>query len=268
MQVNYNIIKNMDCVKGIKELPKEIIDLTITSPPYDELRNYNGYSWSFEELVNELYRVTKDGGVVVWVVNDQTKNYSETCTSFKQALYFKEIGFNLFDTMIWFKPNQFQFGSKISYKQSFEYMFVFSKGKPKSINLLKDIPSKCEGQKTTGIRKDKGGIKRGYKKDFLVPPTKKRDNVWSINVSSEKNGHPAVFPLNLAKDHILSWSNENDLILDPFMGSGTTAVACIKTNRKYIGFEISKEYCDIAQKRINKETEYSLFNFIKESETK
>ena len=248
-----NKVHNSDCIEGMKLLPDNYIDLTVTSPPYDDLRTYNGFSWDFEATAKELYRVTKQGGVVVWVVNDQTKKYNETCTSFKQALYFQAIGFNLFDTMIWFKPNQFQFGSKISYKQSFEYMFVFSKGKPKTIHLLKDIPAKCAGQTTTGVRKEKGGIERGYKKEFIVPSTKKRDNVWMINVSSEKNGHPAVFPLQLAKDHILSWSNEGDVVLDPFIGSGTTAIAALTLNRNYIGFEISKEYCDLANSRITTE---------------
>lgn len=245
-----NRIHNIDCVKGMSRLPDSSVDLTITSPPYDNMRTYNGFSWDFEATAKELYRITKQGGVVVWVVNDQTKNYNETCTSFKQALFFQSIGFNLFDTMIWFKPNQFQFGSKISYKQSFEYMFVFSKGKPKTTHLLKDIPAKCAGQTTTGVQKQKGGIERGYKKDFIVPPTKKRDNVWAINVSSEKNGHPAVFPEQLVKDHMLSWSNEGDIVLDPFAGSGTTAKIALLNNRRYIGFEISKEYCEIAEKRI------------------
>lgn len=248
--LEFNKIYNMDCIDGMKMIPDGSVDLTVTSPPYDDLRTYNGFCFDFEETAKELYRVTKQGGVVVWVINDQTKKYDETCTSFKQALYFKSIGFNLFDTMIWFKPNQFQFGSKISYKQSFEYMFVFSKGKPKTINLLKDIPAKCAGQTTTGIRKEKGGIERGYKKEFIVPPTKKRDNVWFINVSSEKNGHPAVFPEQLAKDHILSWSNPGDTVLDPFSGSGTTAKMALLNNRKYIGFEISEEYCRISADRI------------------
>lgn len=246
-----NKIHNIDCVKGMEKLPNESIDLTITSPPYDELRTYNGFSWNFEETAKQLYRITKNGGVLVWVVNDQTRKYNETGTSFKQALYFQSIGFNLFDTMIWFKPNQFQFGSKISYKQSFEYMFVFSKGKPKTIHLLNDIPSKCAGQSTTGVQKSKGGIERGYKREFIVPKTKKRDNVWSINVSSEKNGHPAAFPEKLVTDHILSWSDEGDIVLDCFMGSGTTAISCINNNRNYIGFELSKEYCGICEKRIN-----------------
>ena len=132
-------------------------------------------------------------------------------------------------------------------------MFVFSKGKPKTIHLLKDIPAKCAGQTTTGVRKEKGGIERGYKKEFIVPSTKKRDNVWMINVSSEKNGHPAVFPLQLAKDHILSWSNEGDTVLDPFMGSGTTAKMALQTGRKCIGIEISAEYCEIIKERCEKE---------------
>jgi site-specific DNA-methyltransferase (adenine-specific) len=248
--IELNRIYNMDCVEGMRLLPDEFVDLTVTSPPYDDLRKYNGFQWDFEATARELFRITKNGGVVVWVVNDQTSKYNETCSSFMQALYFRECGFNLFDTMIWFKPNQFQFGSKISYKQSFEYMFVFSKGKPKVTNLLKDVPAKCAGQTTTGIQKEKGGIKRGYKKDFVVPQTKKRDNVWAINVSGEKNGHPAVFPEKLANDHILSWSDKGDIVLDPFSGSGTTAKMAMLNGRNYIGFELSKDYCEIAEKRV------------------
>ena len=244
-----NKIYNMDCVEGMKQLPDNYVDLTVTSPPYDNLRNYNGFSWNFEETAKELYRITKQGGVVVWVVSDATIKGSETGTSFKQALYFKDVGFNLHDTMIWFKPNCFNFGSNNCYKQSFEYMFIFSKGKPKTINLIKDIKAKEAGKKLKGARKHADG-QRDIAPDFICSDYKRRFKVWGINVQSQTYGHPAVFPEQLAKDHIISWSNEGDIVLDPFMGSGTTAVATVETGRKYIGFEISKEYCDIADKRM------------------
>ena len=244
-----NKIHNMDCVEGMKLLPDNSVDLTITSPPYDDLRTYNGFSWNFEQTAQELYRVTKTGGVVVWIVNDKTDKGDETGTSFRQALYFKECGFNLHDTMIWFKPNAFNFGSNNCYKQSFEYMFVFSKGKPKSINLIKDVKAKSAGRVLKGARKHEDGS-RDTVPDFVCSDYKKRYNVWAINVASNTSGHPAVFPEMLVRDHILSWSNEGDTVLDPFMGSGTTGVVSKRLTRNYIGFELSKEYCEIAEERI------------------
>lgn len=251
-----NKIINCDCVRGMKQLPCECIDLTVTSPPYDNLRNYNGFEWDFKATAKELYRVTKTGGVVVWVVGDATIKGSETASAFKQALYFKECGFNLHDTMIWFKPNCFNFGSNNCYKQSFEYMFVFSKGKPKTINLIKDVKAKEAGKTLKGARKHANG-KRDIVPNFKCAEYKRRFNVWAINVQSKTNGHPAVFPEQLAQDHIKSWSNAGDVVLDPFMGSGTTAKMAVLNNRQYIGFEISGQYCEIAKQRV-KEAEESL----------
>jgi site-specific DNA-methyltransferase (adenine-specific) len=211
------------------------------------LREYKGFSWDFDGVVNQLYRVTKDGGVVVWIVGDATVDGSETCSSFRQALRFREVGFNLHDTMIWFKPNAMPQVDKTRYTQSFEYMFVFSKGKPKTTNL-RMIPTKNGGRgmswsKTNdqSIKKTGGGIINKDRIDF---------NVFFQTVGDKSYGHPAIFPLQLVKDHIASWSNSGELVLDPFMGSGTTGVACVELNRNFIGFEISQEYCDIANKRI------------------
>jgi DNA modification methylase len=244
-----NKIYNMDCVQGMKLLDDCSVDLTVTSPPYDNLRTYKRFEWNFKATAKELYRVTKQGGVVVWIVGDATVKGSETGTSFKQALYFKEIGFNLHDTMIWFKPNCFNFGSNNCYKQSFEYMFVFSKGKPKAINLIKDIPNASAGKVMKGGRKHSDGS-RDIVPNFVGSEYKRRFNVWSINVSAKTYGHPAIFPEQLAKDHIVSWSNEGDIVLDPFLGSGTTAKMALLNNRNFIGFELSQEYCKIAEKRI------------------
>lgn len=245
-----NKVLQGDCLEVMKSFDDNSIDLTVTSPPYDNLRTYNGYSFDFEGIAKELYRVTKQGGVVVWVVGDATIKGSETGTSFKQALYFKEIGFNLHDTMIWHKPNCFNFGSNACYRNSFEYMFVLSKGRIKTINLIKDTPTKSNGKVSKGARKHSNGV-RDIVPDFTVGELKKRDNVWDINVKSENNGHPAVFPEKLALDHILSWSNEGDTILDPMAGSGTTLKMAKKNNRKYIGIEISQEYIEIINKRLS-----------------
>ena len=250
-----NKIYNMDCLDGLKQMDDNFIDLTITSPPYDDLRTYNGYSFEFEDIAKELYRVTKEGGVVVWIVGDKTKNGDETGTSFKQALYFKEIGFNLHDTMIYKKDGCGACGSNKSYIQSFEYMFVFVKGKIKTYNLLYDRQNKKVVKTTTnGNRINRKGDKRTIEtKQFG-----RRFNIWEYStanqvVTKDKMAyrHPAIFPEQLAKDHILSWSNEGDVVMDIFMGSGTTAKMCKLTNRNYIGFEISKEYRDIAEERLN-----------------
>lgn len=245
-----NKIYNMDCVEGMKQLPDNSIDLTVTSPPYDNLRKYNGFSWDFESVAKELYRVTKNGGVVVWVVGDATIKGSETGTSFKQALFFKECGFNLHDTMI-YEKKQACFGSNLCYLQSFEYMFIFSKGKPKSINLIYDRPNKLQGTasvaKGSKMKNEHGKVER---RNIEYKEYGRRKNIWTYGVGGGNTGHPAVFPEQLAKDHIISWSNKGNTVLDPFMGSGTTAKAALESGRNYIGFEISKEYCEIANNRL------------------
>jgi len=239
----------------IKQLDDNSIDLTVTSPPYDNLRDYKGYSWDFEGLAKELHRVTKEGGVVVWVVGDATINGSETGTSFKQALYFKEIGFNIHDTMI-YKKHNFSNPASNRYHQIFEYMFIFSKKLPNTFNAIKDRINKYAGYLGTWgnnivVKKDGTKKKRPRK---IISDYGLRHNIWEYitgKIQTDTNiYHPAVFPEQLAHDHIISWSNEGDIILDPFMGSGTTAIACLKTKRKFIGFEISQEYCDIARDRI------------------
>ncbi len=244
--LDINKIYNMDCLKGLKLLDDNSIDLTVTSPPYDNLRRYNGYSFDFENIAKELYRVTKDGGVVVWVVGDSTIKNSETGTSFKQALYFKECGFNLHDTMIYAKTSQPR--QKTRYEQQFEYMFVLVKGKIATFNPIK-IKSKNGGKLVKRTCRDNGGDKL-IQSCNLVSEYKLKGNIWEYGSKQNKTKHPAVFPEQLASDHIISWSNENDTILDPFIGSGTTAKMAKLNNRNYIGFEISKEYCDIAEERL------------------
>ena len=242
-----------DNLEYLKQTKENTFDMTVTSPPYDNLRDYKGYSWNFEELAKELYRTTKQGGVVVWVVGDATINGSETGSSFRQALYFMECGFNLHDTMIWHKPNSFNFGSNLCYIQSFEYMFVFSKGKPKSISFIKDRKSNNAGKSFSGKSKGKNGEEIKNHKIKKTELYKKRYNLWKINVGQKEGDHPAIFPERLAYDHIISWSNENDLVFDPFMGSGTTAKMAERSNRRWIGCEISKEYCEITKRRLENE---------------
>jgi DNA modification methylase len=253
MEIN-NKIYNEDCLVTMSKMEDNCVDLIITSPPYDELRTYNGYSFKFEDVAKELYRVTKNGGVVVWVVGDATINGSESGTSFRQALYFKEIGFNLHDTMIYQKAN-FSNPSINRYHQIFEYMFIFSKGSPKTFNPIKDRLNITQGGsvgKNTSRQKD-GSLKVNTKR--TNDKYGMRYNIWRMKTVGQENmgkslPHPAMFPMRLAKDHILSWSNEGDLVYDPFIGSGTTAIASINLSRNYLGSDISKEYCDITEQRI------------------
>lgn len=247
--MDMNKIYNMDCLEGMKKLPNDSIDLTVTSPPYDKLRKYKGFSWDFKSVAKELYRITKPGGVVVWIVSDSTINGSETGTSFKQALFFKEIGFNIYDTMIWLKPSPAA-PTESRYYDVFEYMFILSKGRPKTLNLLCDRKNKSAGNVSNCETRSGREQRRTLSKKRVVKEYSRRFNVWEVARELNKTKHPAVFPERLANDHILSWSNKGDVVLDPFCGSGTTAKMAMLTGRKFIGFEISAEYCDIAEKRI------------------
>ena len=255
--IETNYIHTGDNVEFMRTLPDGCIDLTVTSPPYDNLRTYNGYSFDFESVANELYRITKNGGIVVWVVGDKTDKGSETGVSFAQALYFKKIGFNLHDTMIFMKRNPVPQVKSMRYTQKFEYMFVLSKGKPKTCNYLTE-PTLHPHKKTvrkgdSEFRKQSADSNAG--KITPIKESKLRSNVWEYSVGTPvanefTRKHPATFPEQLAKDHIISWSNEGDVVFDPFLGSGTTAKMALINNRKYIGCEISAEYVEIAKERI------------------
>ena len=259
LQINKNY--NMDCLEGIKLLDDNCIDLVITSPPYDELRKYNGYSFDFEDIVTELYRVIKPGGIAVWIVGDQTKNGSETGTSFRQALGFIDGGFKLHDTMI-YEKNTSSFPARRNgnrYTQIFEYMFVFSKGKPKTANLICDKPNKWAGHTNWGknTQRDKDNDLKETTKIKPVPEFSPRNNIWRYIVgggfaTKDKiaHKHPAIFPEKLAQDHILSWSNEGDVVLDCFMGSCTTGKMALLNNRKFIGIEKVEDYFEISKQRI------------------
>ena len=257
-----------DSAKLLKDFESNSIDLTVTSPPYDDMRSYNGNSqFDFETIAKELFRITKDGGVVVWIIGDKTENGTESCSSFKQVLYFRDLGFNLHDTMIFSKGGS-AFPSTNRYRQTFEYMFILSKGKPKTFNPIKD-------RKNVSNKFPRGLDTMRGKNDEIIILNKKgkrktseefgmRFNIWhyGIGVLSATNdktpfNHPAMFPEKLAEDHIKSWSNEGDTVLDPFLGSGTTYKMALKLNRKPIGIEINPEYMQIAKERIKPYLEQS-----------
>ncbi len=256
-----------DCLEKMKDIPDRSVDMTVTSPPYDNLRSYNGNNdkWNasvWKNVITDLFRITKDGGVVVWIVADATVKGSETGTSFRQALHFIDVGFNLHDTMIYDKGNC-PFPDKTRYYNCFEYMFIFSKGKPKAFNPICDRKNKCGGEaiKSTTLRQPDGSLKKTSAEinntGRKIKEYGSRFNIWQISPGNGKSTldeyafqHPAIFPEQLVKDHIISWSNKGDTILDCFMGSGTTGKMAVVNGRNFIGIEIDDKYFEIAKKRI------------------
>lgn len=248
---------NVDVLRD--SIDSDSIDLTVTSPPYDNLRLYKGFQFDFEGVAKQLYRVTKPGGVVVWVVGDATINKGESGTSFRQALHFMSLGFKLHDTMI-YEKNTSTFPShkkRGRYTQIFEYMFVLSKDRqPKTYNLICDKVNKTAGNKSKGFAGHRFALDEAVSetRDFVVRKFGIRNNIWRFTIGSSKDcgasQQPAVFPEALAHDHIISWSNPGDLVLDPFSGSGTTCLMAAETKRRFIGIEICEDYCKIARKRL------------------
>lgn len=244
-----------DCLDIMKNIPNEAIDLVITSPPYDDLRKYNGFTFDFENIAKELWRVIKKGGVVVWVVGDKVIKGNKSLTSFKQALYFQSIGFNVHDVMIYKKKNT-PFMRSNAYTNCFEYMFIFSKGTPKTFKPIKIKSINGGVSENVQFNKQSDGLNK-YN-TITHPEMKCLTNIWEYSVglwgtTGDKFAfkHPAMFPEKLAQDHILSWSNEGDLILDPMCGAGTTLKMAKLNKRNYIGIDISQEYVDISKQRVS-----------------
>ena len=261
----HDLINNIyceNCVDFMKKIPDGMIDLTVTSPPYDELRDYKGYVFDCPSIAAELYRVTKKGGVVVWVVGDKIKNGNKSLTSFKQALLFQSIGFNVHDVMIYQKKNT-PFMRSNAYTNCYEYMFIFSKGKPATFNPIKEKTARS-GFEMLVHNKGRDGINKKVLKELKTEKVK--NNIWSYAVGfggSTKDKcafqHPAIFPEKLAEDHILSWSNEDDIVFDPMCGSGTTCKMALLNNRRYIGCDISEDYVKIAKQRIEESIRQTTF---------
>lgn len=248
-----NNIYNVDCLIGMKELPDECIDLVVTSPPYDNLRDYNGYVFDFENIAKELFRVVKTGGVVVWVVGDKIKNGNKSLTSFRQSIYFQDIGFNVHDVMIYKKKNT-PFMRSNAYTNCYEFMFVFSKGRVSTFNPLKTKTVRSGKEKLVANKKADGVNNKVMGE---LKEEKTLINIWeyAVGLGGSTNDkiafqHTAIFPEKLAQDHILSWSNEGDIVFDPMSGSGTTCKMAKLNNRNYLGMEISKEYTELSIKRI------------------
>jgi len=251
MRTNYFQIG--DCAELIEMLPEDSIDLVVTSPPYDDLRNYKGYIFDYKRIARGLLRAVKTGGIVVWVVGDKIDRGNRTLSSFRQALHFQKIGWNVYDDILYKKKNT-PFIRLNAYTNCYEHMFVFSKGKPKTFNPLR-VRNKRSGTRYMTISKNKDGCRA--KGVIALNEEGKRKNIWEYAVGSGTTAdkiafnHPAVFPEKLAEDHILSWSNEGDIVLDPMCGSGTTCKMALLNNRRYIGFDISEEYIEaIAKPRL------------------
>lgn len=254
-KIKLNNIYRSDCIEFMKSMDENFVDLTVTSPPYDELRNYNGYSFDFENIAKQLFRITKKGGVVVWVVGDKIKKGNKSLTSFKQALYFQQIGFNIHDVMIYKKKNT-PFMRTNGYTNCFEFMFILSKGSPKTFNPLK-VKTIRQGKEMLPFNKGADGINRKILGE--LKPEKTMTNIWEYAVgfggsTSDKLAfeHPAIFPEKLAEDHVLSWTKNGDVVFDPMCGSGTTCKMALKHNRSYIGCDISNEYVELTKKRLKK----------------
>lgn len=254
--IELNKCYNEGAEEFLAKLPDNFVDLTLCSPPYSKLRSYNGFTLDFEVIAKQLFRITKTGGVVVWVVNDQTTKGSESGTSFKQALYFKDCGFNLHDTMLYAKENYIPLTHN-RYEQQFEYMFCFSKGKPKTFNpIMRD--NKYAGNKRSGggFRHNGHDITEKHTTGIIADQSI-HSNIFYYTVGFNQTSkdkitfkHSAAFPEKLAEDQIISWTNPQELVLDCFAGSGTTLKMAKLNNRDYLGCEISSEYCEIVEERL------------------
>jgi len=252
-KIELNNVYNQECVEGMKNMSENSVDLVVTSPPYDDLRDYKGYVFNYKDIAKGLFRVLKDGGVVVWVVADRTKNGNRTLTSFKHALSFQEVGFNVHDVMIYKKKNT-PFMRSNAYTNCFEYMFVFTKGKPKTFNPIK-VPTVRSGYEKMPVNKKADGVNN--KVLGKLNKEKTRNNIWeyAVGLGGSTNDkiafkHTAIFPEKLALEHILSWSNKGDTVFDPMCGSGTVCKMALINDRNYIGMDISSEYVELTKERV------------------
>jgi DNA modification methylase len=252
-----NSIIHGDCVKVLAYLPPECIDLCVTSPPYDGLRAYRGYEFEVEKVAEQLYRALKPGGTVVWIVADQTIKGSKSGSCYKHALAFQDCGFRLHDEMVYEKIG-IRYPDSVRYYPCFEKMFVFAKGRPKTVNQIRDRENVTAGQLQSWTKRERNGTLIKCAKRKTTAPFGVRRNIWAYNTTPHHiapddlwRSHPAVFPLQLAEDHIISWTRPNDVVLDPMCGSGQTMLAALINNRQYLGIDCSEEYCRLARERLN-----------------
>ncbi|MBR1921447.1 MAG: site-specific DNA-methyltransferase [Kiritimatiellae bacterium] len=246
-----------DSAAVMEKFPDNSIDMVVTSPPYDSIRDYKGFSADLSKIGRETFRVLKEGGIAVVVIQDQTKNYGKTLTSFRLAIdWCDNAGFKLFECLIYKKLGAEGAWWNKRFRVDHEYMMVFLKGdRPAYFNKdpLK-IPSKHGGKVMTG-----GGTRltsgiRIATRAIHINPMKCRGTVWAYETAGDgsrlKHQHPATYPDRLPYDFIQCFCPEKGIVLDPFMGSGTTALAAKSLKRFYVGIDISQEYVDLAERRV------------------
>ena len=251
-----NVIHTGNCTDILSQYPDDFFDLTIFSPPYDDIRNYHGYTLDMNSLGNELFRTTKEGGIVIMITQDQTKNFKKSLTSFRTIIdWCDNIGWKLFECVIYKKDGRPGVFWEKRFRVDHEYIPIFFKGdKPKYFN--KDsvkVPCKYKGRILNSFLERVGDKSVRSKKQMIVPDTKCRGTIWFFNRDLNlnlKRKHPAVFPDQLPYDFIQVFTEKGDIVLDPMIGSGTTAVMAKLLERNYVGIDISKEYCDIAKERV------------------
>jgi site-specific DNA-methyltransferase (adenine-specific) len=256
--VELNKVYQQDCIVGMRKIPDGAIDLVVTSPPYDNLRDYNGYSVDLNETGKNIYRILKDGGVAVMVIQDQTKNFGKSLTSFRTIVdWCDNVGFKLFECVIYRKNGTEGAWWKNRFRVDHEYMPIFLKGeKPQYFNKdsLK-VKSKHGGKIMTGFANRKTNGETGKSITKAINEMKCRGTVWDYLMAGDKDPvkrkHPAPFPDKIPFDFINCFCPPNGIVLDPFVGSGSTVVGAKKLNRSFIGFDISEEYCNLTRKRLD-----------------
>lgn len=262
-----NEIYCIDCVEGMKKIPDNSVDIVVTSPPYDGIRDYNGFNFDLHETGRGLIRILKEGGIVAMVIQDQTKNFGKTLTSFKTIIdWCDNIGFKLFECVIYRKHGSEGAWWTNRFRVDHEYMPIFLKGeKPQYFNKenLK-VPSIHGGKVMTGSGSRRTDGKTNARVTRPINTMKCRGTIWNYLMAGDKDPikrqHPAPFPDQIPLDFIECFCPPGGVVLDPFMGSGSTAVAAKKLNRKYIGFDTSEEYIKIAHARLrNTETQLKVF---------
>lgn len=254
--IQLNKIYNETNIETLKRMEDNTIDLTLTSPPFGHQRSYEGFSWDPDVLASLLYEKTAEGGVCVWVIGNPTVKGSETGEAFEQALIFQDAGWRINDTIIFAKNNPLPGDCGPRYRQTFDFMFIFSKGRPKTFNPIME-PTKNAGKTYKSLRVTEDG--RGATEEGLriTKTERKKGNIFYYNVGSASSKdkiafeHPAIFPEKLAEDMISSWTNEGDLVFDPFSGASTSGIASYQLKRNFILSEISPKYCELSQRRFN-----------------
>lgn len=266
----------MECVEGMEMLPDDCVDLVVTSPPYDAVRKYNGFAFDLHQTGAQIHRVLKDGGIAAMVIQDQTKDFGKSLTSFRTIIdWCDSFGFKLFECVIYRKNGSEGAWWKHRFRVDHEYIPLFLKGdRPAYFDKQPlRVPSKHGGKVMSGSgnRRTDGATNGTVRRE--INATKCRGTIWNYLMAGDKNPlkrkHPAVFPDAIPSDLIQCFCPPGGIVLDPFIGSGSTAVQALKHERHFIGFDISQEYCDLCNQRLEKDVETAtLFESVSASDIK